>query len=222
MNPLWGIIKKVGSSQHPWIIAVEDTAVVIGLVLCNEGFLATAAYLACCGTRFHTISELLEVAELLARPKPGVLDMCNARTLGMQTLNWKYMAGNWHSYVKIRKELLLSDKPEIQAAFLCGGLLWCLTLEHLHLDIVLGGPHKISHLYGMGFRIARSMLHLVDNCLSDSQIRLICRTYFEFTGHKGKFDNNGQHRSKSWWPHPNIWDNYTHNVGWWTPAAKKW
>ncbi|KAG2343149.1 hypothetical protein BDR05DRAFT_885107 [Suillus weaverae] len=105
----------------------------------------------------------------------------------------------------------------MRAAFLHGGLIWCLALHSLgfnHLPSVLNSISTEAVPFS-GLLIGNGDQTYYDNGLSEEEIDFMCGMYY--------IDHCKFYSSiVSWWPWPNAWNTLGLNVGFWSAHCENW
>ncbi|KAJ3543872.1 hypothetical protein NMY22_g2989 [Coprinellus aureogranulatus] len=119
---------------------------------------------------------------------------------------------DYQEYVRCRRRLL--DGPAGRAAVKMGGIIWRLATEDIGIRDVLSGVPSEDVLCGQ--RVVRQDgegSFLVDDGLNLDEIMAICGEY------EVGVDEGNQRGHRSWWPSPDLWEEY-HGSSGWSPFAE--
>ncbi|KAJ3528941.1 hypothetical protein NMY22_g9201 [Coprinellus aureogranulatus] len=200
----------VASNDSPTTWFIGALSPELALALCRIGSLGRSAdplsiawYLATRGIPFRTWFKRRPEQ---IQPLKGIRSSPQLIQFRLES-EYSFGESDYQEYVRCRRRLL--DGPAGRAAVKMGGIIWRLATEDVGIRDVLSGMPSEEVLCGQ--RIIRRETgggFLVDYGLNLDEIMAICGEY------EVGIDEGSQKGRLSWWPPPDLWEEFHGCNGW--------
>ncbi|KAF6741771.1 hypothetical protein DFP72DRAFT_1128797 [Ephemerocybe angulata] len=192
--------------EGPYLLAVHCPAIALAVCrLYHRGMETIVRTFNDIGVQFNTLARV-------PGPTPTIRPSPSPFSLPVRPENYNFEADDYWSYRRLLESV--THGRRMRAAGMRGGILWRICAGSLYNEDIVDGPSNLA--VPLRCSLDNADHHYVDDELSETE------TLFLIGAYKIPTMRSGEFITKSWWPHPSVFEQNGDYQGIWTDWLERW